>query len=266
MAIKRIEAQTIVLENLAWLLYGPPGGGKTYLAGTFPRPMVVISSTREKGHVTLRGLSHATVLLVDTVKDFEEAVRMAITEQPTRRYKTIVVDGITSFVEMYYAETKAQNANPKNPNGYVAQDDWLDWGTQFIDLLARLRAHPWEVVWTANIQAVESKYAPGELRAGPASFRWLAERLPAKFDNTIYVESSTDGVGVPSFRAYPSGLGNIFGRMRGIQPGAVVESPTWRKLTALAEKPLFAAPTHKPAEMDPPSSSTEKSATGGEEK
>jgi len=247
-ALKKLMAKDIVPGNEAWLFYGPTGGGKTYIAGTFPRPIAVLSSTREKGHITLKGHPDAEIYVIDVMQDLDEALALVYNEH--RRFRTLVFDGMTSFVEMCYGETRVRNISPKTPRGYVRQEDYGDWGVMFIDLLTAMRRYPWEVVWTANLGMSEDKVT-GEIKSGPASFRWLAERLPPKFDNVIYMEGRTDSRGVPTFCAYPSGLGHIYGRLRGTTPVAEVQFPTWRKLRDLMNNPLFAAPVAPPA--PPPS-------------
>ncbi|MFH1475802.1 MAG: AAA family ATPase [Chloroflexota bacterium] len=269
MALVKIKASEIKRENETWLLYGPHGGGKTYVAGTFPRPIAALSSTREKGHTTLAGLDSCDVFVCDSRKDLDEG--LALLYRDHAKYATLVLDGMTSFFEMMLSEVRESNIDSKHPDGYIARDDWTDLGIYFVDLLTTMRRYPWEVVWTANIGSFEDKMMDAQpvartagnkenptvfLRAGPASYRWLAERLPPKFDNLIYMEGRADSRGVPTFYAYPSGLGRIGGRMRGVQPGAEMPFPTWKKLRALADNPLFggkpqAAPAAPPPDADP---------------
>jgi phage nucleotide-binding protein len=244
MTLKIYDAKDILLKHLSWLLFGRSGAGKTTLAATFPGPILLVTFTVERGEMTLRGHPGVKVLEVGTPTDMNEALQYIMREHA--KYRTIVIDSLTSFVDVLYRTTKVKRE--------VNWDDWRAWKGQVFAMVEALRALPCEIVYTAILTAVQSEMSATETFGGPAMFKSLEQELPARMEAVIYLEAETSAQGVPIYKAYLWGKGKTIGRVRGTRPSQPLVGPTYQRIMEAISKPLFAgkAEPEKPEEAPAP--------------
>lgn len=111
MATKRVtnpsETRVSVIDRIApigdvdtpmsALLYGRSGTGKTAMAATFPKPLLVLD-VREKGTETIANVPGIHLASVDKWSEMDE-VYYYLKENPTK-YKTIVIDQISQLQDL----------------------------------------------------------------------------------------------------------------------------------------------------------------------
>lgn len=84
-------------ENVAVLLYGKSGRGKTKTASTFPRPLLFLDINEEKGLKTVKGQKGVEFLEVSSWDDFEDIYWWLRKGQD---FKSIVLDQITGLQDL----------------------------------------------------------------------------------------------------------------------------------------------------------------------
>lgn len=227
MTLKIRKAADIKMEHLSWLFYGAAGSGKTTLAATFPSPIAMINMVTANEAVTVHGHPGVDVLDVESPADMNDALAYVINN--TGKFKTVLVDNMTAFIEMIIRSKK----------GRMSLEEWMPIGLDVMNMIDRLRKLPAEIVYTAALGGVKDEVSSGLKHGGPVMFNWLEQRFPSKMDAIVYLESSSDARGIPTFRAYLSGFGPMIGRVRGSLPGGMIESPSYAKLIEKLSEPLF---------------------------
>lgn len=112
------------------VLYGPPGGGKTYLAASASEveglaPVLIIDTEGSaSGTVSNFSDDHIDILEVDTFDKLDSLLDALITK--THKYNTVIID--TFDVAQKWAVETFQEENPGN--GFKAWGDVADWTVQ----------------------------------------------------------------------------------------------------------------------------------------
>lgn len=84
--------------HLKALFYGRSGTGKTHIAGTFPKPILLLD-VKEIGTTTLRSQSGIKVLKVETWLDVEE-VYWYLAGPGKGKFQTVVIDTVTQLQDL----------------------------------------------------------------------------------------------------------------------------------------------------------------------
>lgn len=118
-SLKSLKRTTAVLPP-RFLVYGPPGLGKTTFASEFPNPVYI---QVEDG--TPAGLEISTFGHLQSFPDVMEALYALANEQ--HDYQTVVVDSIDKLEPLVWAQTCADNRwddieSPGYGKGYIAAD------------------------------------------------------------------------------------------------------------------------------------------------
>jgi hypothetical protein len=92
--VSRIRGIGEFNEHTVAFLYGKAGRGKTYIASTFPKPILLLNIANEEGLKTLRNQKGIEVADVKTWNDFLELHAWL---SKGSKYKTVVLDQITSL-------------------------------------------------------------------------------------------------------------------------------------------------------------------------
>lgn len=257
MTLRIYDATEIQFGHLSWLFIGSTGAGKTTLVGTFPTKIAHINFVQEKGGYTLRGHPGVKMLDVSTPADVIAAIDYVVANHT--QFKTVAIDSVSTWCELLYrSQAKA---------GKVEWNHWKNWKSLIFSSIERLRALPLEVVITAGL-ATKDDDARDITRGGPAVFNSLKDELPARVEVYMYLESETDQRGFVKYTAYPSGKGQIGGRVRGTLPHKPIPSPTFDKIVKLISTPLFkgsGVPTPPEAPPPEPSGQEGADATSGEQ-
>jgi len=142
MAIQVINSQQMPPKPLHTFIYGALRSGKTTVASTFPKP-VFLSAGNEGGDTTLR-FCNADVIPIGRSQDMKEAIDYIAKNRDRYGWRTIVVDSITYYSDIFLQELTTDGTRP------MRQRDWgmLDLHLQKW-LLPTLRNVPMHVVWIA---------------------------------------------------------------------------------------------------------------------
>ena len=83
-------------RKLKALVFGPSKSGKTTLAGTAPKALILDT---EGGTMTLRGQTNIDVLRIANYKDMDEAIK-ELTMSSSHGYESVVLDSVTMLQEI----------------------------------------------------------------------------------------------------------------------------------------------------------------------
>jgi len=131
------------------LLYGPNRAGKTYLACTFPKPLLLVSfePMASGGAESVRDFEGVKYRRLDSTKD---AIRMA-EEIPDSPYKTLVVDSATSLQDVVLKEILGLESMPVQLSwGTVSGDQYRARAEKTKEVLRRLLDCPLDVIIIAK--------------------------------------------------------------------------------------------------------------------
>jgi hypothetical protein len=82
------------------VVYGPPGGGKTPIINTAPRPVLLAC---EPGLLSMRG-SKVPTYAADTGAKIDDFFKWAFHSAETKNFDTIAVDSVSQMAEIYLQE------------------------------------------------------------------------------------------------------------------------------------------------------------------
>lgn len=133
--------------NQNYLIYGHPGTGKTVLASTFPKPLLIID-VNDRGSNSVIGTKGVYVANVSTLEELYSVVESL--EDSIGKFKTVVIDTISQVQDLILSDVLATE-------GETSQRVWGKVGGDTKDLLGRIRELPLITVFLAQIR--ESKQA-----------------------------------------------------------------------------------------------------------
>lgn len=150
--------ETAQFSGLKVLFYGASGAGKTWMAGTFPRPLFLDleGGMRPVRHMGAMRWPHPAISVTDIsqVKEFWKLVRTALRERDTNGvdpgFDTIVIDGLNELQDLVMRHVI--DTFPARRQ-YEDQPVQADYGKANRDLLAMVRLFlkfPCNVVFTCN--------------------------------------------------------------------------------------------------------------------
>lgn len=114
-----VDIKDLGQRNL-WVLYGKSNSGKTYVASTFPKPMLYIQ-IGDDGSNTIAHIKGISAISVETVEDFKDLAKELLKD---KKYKTIVADTFSMVVN----EWTQQNVTTKGKK--MTQQLWGDLKTE----------------------------------------------------------------------------------------------------------------------------------------
>lgn len=217
-----------------WFFYGDTGAGKTFAAGTFPRPLMLVP-TQERSHITLMGREDVDFVLIANTVDMEEALngieaRYAEAKRYWRKaeaaeagsaeqeelyakgderfpWQTIVIESVTHYCDLMQEEITQGGKKDMGWGG------WGQVGSHLRNLQNRLRELPTYVVFTA---LEERSYHPETrklISGGPMFPGKMRYKLPSACDAIVHFERKS---GKPNdiFRAHFRKQGVFAARVR----------------------------------------------------
>jgi hypothetical protein len=126
-AIKSVERRIIGVEEaepyLKVLLYGRNGQGKTRIAATGPKPLII--DINEKGTKSVRNYKGAKVLQVAEWEDITHAYWYL--KEGNHPYETVVLDTVTAMQHMCMRHVLGE-AEDRDPNREPSMPDRRAWG------------------------------------------------------------------------------------------------------------------------------------------
>lgn len=151
-----VDIQELGQRNL-WVLYGKSNSGKTYVASTFPKPLLYLQ-IGDDGSNTIAQVEGISAISVSTVKELKDIAKELLKD---KKYKTVVVDTFSLLVN----EWTDQNVISKNKK--MTQQLWGELKTETEEVIKAMHkvAKRHIVVLTCHestdaIEGMEDEIAP----------------------------------------------------------------------------------------------------------
>lgn len=143
---KRIKPVADVSSVHSYAFYGRAGSGKTTLAGTFPKPLLLLD-IRDKGTDSIADIKGIDVLSIEDYEDIED-IYYDVLKGGEHKYKTVVFDTVTEMQKLVMRHVVMSKSKKKSVDesrigdwGSMAKRDWGDvaaimnkWISDFRDL------------------------------------------------------------------------------------------------------------------------------------
>jgi len=217
-------------EHVEWLnllIYGEPGVGKTYLAGTAeddPRTSPVLFLDIEGGVTTIRHRSGIDVAPpLRNIKEIEvmyDKLYKSVKDGKLS-YKTIVLDSLSELadVDMRSIMEDAYRKNPDKVDKDVpSQREWGKSRSHMRSIVRAFRDLPCNVIITAQVEGQPTKYMPGF--SGK-----LRTEIPGFMDIVGYLYAENQG-GEITRKLQTQGTRRVVAKDRTSALDDVVENPT----------------------------------------
>lgn len=174
--IKKVSTRKVYVKAL---IYGEPGAGKTYLACTAPKPLVLLTEPAVSDATMLavkRDLGiDPDVWEIEEWADLENAYEYLASGQ--HDYQTLVLDSLTDLYRriMRMTLSAAIERRPSHDPDVPEQGDWYRVQERLRNIVRMFRDLPMHVVFTALVMDIRN-----EMRRVPlVQPKSLAEELPA---------------------------------------------------------------------------------------
>ena len=171
------------------LVYGIAGAGKTTLATTLPRPIII---SAENGLLSIAG-SGIGVIEVENFDDLKQAYQWCVNPANQTYFDSIMLDSISEIAEqiLLFAKTKVKDAR-------LAYTDLSD---RLIDIIKDFRDIKGKhVIMTAKIESAKEELTGVTKYFPSVPGNKLTQKLPYHFDEVLYLGVKTDPSTNQSFR------------------------------------------------------------------
>ncbi len=121
-----VDIKDLGQRNL-WVVYGKSNSGKTYVASTFPKPLLYLQ-IGDDGSNTIAGVEGIKAISLDTVEQFKTVAKELSVKRRTP-YKTIVVDTFSLLTNEW------TDANVVQKKKKMTQQAWGDLKTDTEELI-----------------------------------------------------------------------------------------------------------------------------------
>jgi hypothetical protein len=217
----RLKSTGAFLNDGNWpvMIYGDNRSGKTFFAGTWPRPVFLVPEISENEMRTLAEWDFPVVLFGDTAdfqKQCESLIKLIRAGKPVGPYKprTLVIDNLTTAQMMWEEDIKAKMGKEKL--------EWSDWGgvksltQRAITEFKRLPIHQLWICHTRKFSTAVKGASGRDERVEEGTWTLngsTKEVLPHHCDLLLYSECIDRGAKGPGYIMH--------GRKRGIWPAGV---------------------------------------------
>lgn len=182
-----------IVEWLNALFYGPPGAGKTHLAGTAEDSKLtspVLFLDVEGGTATIRTRSGIDVKRIRSLKQLEETYNDLYLSIENKRiyYKTVVIDSLSELtdVDMRSIMKDAYGRNPDKVDPDVpSQREWGKARAHMRTIVRAFRDLPCNTIFTAQVATIQEEGQPTVYMPGFAGK--LRTELPGFMDIVGYL-------------------------------------------------------------------------------
>lgn len=228
-----VKPPSDVVEWLNLLIYGEPGAGKTWLAGTAEddaRTSPVLFLDIEGGVTTIRHRGGIDIPPdVKNIRDIEvlyDRLYHAIKPDGTMYYKTIVIDSLSELtdVDMKSIMDAAYNTNPDKVDKDVpSQREWGKARSHMRKIVRAFRDLPCNVIFTAQQATLQEEGQPTKYMPGFAGK--LRTEIPGFMDIVGYLyPDNTTGEVVRKLQV--AGTRRVVAKDRTSSLGEVLENTT----------------------------------------
>ena len=174
------------MPYLKIMIYGPPGVGKTVLAGTASRSKAlspVLFADAEAGTLSLK--DDIDVVRITDMPTLGKMVKFLRTE---KQYKTVVIDSLTEVqkIIMKHVIQQAVKEDPKHDKEIPYQKDWYRNSELVRRIVRSFRDLPMHVIFTALDREVKDDLT-GSVQTLPALPGQLAGEVPGYLDIVGYL-------------------------------------------------------------------------------
>lgn len=183
MAIKLKSTSDVHTNGIKCLVYGQAGAGKTTLAATMPKPVII---SAEGGLLSIQG-SDIPYLEVNSMDDLKEAFTWVSGEEGAQ-FDSVILDSLSEIAEVVLIHEKEVNKDGRAAYGELA--------VQMTSLIRAFRDLPGKnVLMTAKMEKAQDEngrilYAPSMPGAK------VAQQLPYFFDLVLALRVEKDAEGV----------------------------------------------------------------------
>lgn len=210
------------------LIYGHPGAGKTYLAGTamdhaMTTPVLVLDV--EGGTVTLRSRKDIDVIQVrspEHVKEIHDKLR----EDNDGYYKTVVIDSLTELqkLDMRAIMEKAHRDNPRQDIDVPSQREWGKSNEHIRRIVRAFRDLEMNTIFTALMIEVKDDKT-GQVTYYPSVPGKLKAEVPGFLDIVGYLHTAISGEEVKRTIQFAQSQ-RVIAKDRTDSLGSMMDNPT----------------------------------------
>lgn len=150
----RIKPVAEVERTASYAFYGRAGSGKTTLAATFPKPILLLD-IRDKGTDSIADVKGIDVLEIESLDDIED-IYYDVLKPGDHKYKTVVFDTVTEMQKLVMKSVVMGKSKKKVDEsrigdwGSMAKRDWGDVAAIMNKWIADFRDLDMEVVFLAQ--------------------------------------------------------------------------------------------------------------------
>jgi hypothetical protein len=131
----------------SFVLYGRSGTGKTTLAATWPKPILLLD-VKDVGDDSISDVPNLKVMDINTVDDMETAYWF-LYNKTKQTYKTVIIDTVSQLQQLFVQ--KISKAGDKAGQwGTMTMRNWGDCAMQMKAWITRFRDLPVDVVFIAQ--------------------------------------------------------------------------------------------------------------------
>ena len=238
MALRIMNTATLTSPKVKMVVYGQIGVGKTRLATTAPKPLVL---SAESGLLSLQGCD-VPFIHISSPEELLQALEWLKTSPDAERFETIILDSIS---EMSYQikkqienEQKAKVDKEKKKDTVNNWQLYADIGSWTVDTMVLFRDLPKHVVLLGQEQRKTLGEGAGQVISIQLEGNKATERLPYLYDIVVnmrfadevgktgdrYFQTASDNIRVAKDRSgrlepiEPADIGYVFNKILGKQP------------------------------------------------
>ncbi len=176
----------------SWVFYGRAGSGKTTLAGSFPKKILLLN-IRDKGTDSICDLGEDVMVLdVNTWDDFEVAYWWV--KRNPDAYKTLALDTITQLQQLAIEkilEDLEKDTDKAGEWGTMTKREWGQVASLMKMWITNLRDLPMEVVFLAQDRMSETETDDPEVMLDPEVGPRLSPSIAAHLNAEVSVIGNT---------------------------------------------------------------------------
>lgn len=145
--LKTVPVGEVTLTR-SWVFYGRSASGKTTLAATFPKPLLLVDA-QDEGTDSISDVDGVHVYSPNTWDELDE-VYWSLKEN-AQGFKTVVIDTITSVQNLLIREVcKPKGSKAPGDWGTMTKAQWGEVSSRIKEWITNLRSLPMDVIFIAQ--------------------------------------------------------------------------------------------------------------------